>query len=380
MRTLILTVLMSSLFLGGFAQKSKITSAFNHLKWQELDKAKEAIDLASEHENTKDFWKTWLYKARVYIAIANDTAPKYQPMKLMALNTALDAYIKFAGYDQNKQNKEDVKKEALRGILAQAYAGGGQSFQNSDFKGAYDFFQVSARLHETIGLMDTIAVYNSALAAENAGDWANAELNYRKCIEVNYKAESCFNDMSMIYYKKADSVDKALEVLAEGRKAFPSNSPMLLAELEIFLGSNRFDEALSNLNLAIKNDSSNHILYFARGMIFNNKSKFKQAEMNYLKAISLKPDHYDSNFNLGALYFNQGADMITKAGDIPDFKEYEIAKKKGDAVLVKAIPYLEKALEIRPDDKDSMSSLMQLYGRTNQSDKYNEVKARMEGN
>ena len=55
MRTLILTVLMSSLFLGGFAQKSKITSAFNHLKWQELDKAKEAIDLASEHEDTKDF-------------------------------------------------------------------------------------------------------------------------------------------------------------------------------------------------------------------------------------------------------------------------------------------------------------------------------------
>ncbi len=380
MRSLILTVLMGSLFLGGFAQKSKITSAYNHLKWQELDKAKAAIDLASEHADTKDFWKTWLYKARVYIAIANDTSAKYKPMKLEALNTAIDAYVKFAGYDQKKQNKEDVKEEALRCVYAQAYAGGGQAFQNADYKGAYDFFQVSARLHDAIGLMDTVAVYNSALAANNAGDWANAEANYRKCIKANYKAEDNFNDMSMMFYKKAEDVDKALAVLKEGREAFSSNSPMLLAELEIFLGTNRFDEALSNLNLAISKDSTNHILYFARGMIFNNKSKFKQAEKNYLKAIELKPDHYDSNFNLGALYFNEGADVITKAGDIPDFKEYEVAKKKGDAILVKAIPFLEKALEIRPDDKDSMSSLMQLYGRTNQSDKYNEIKARMEGN
>lgn len=380
MRTLIMTALLSGLALGGFAQKSKITSAFNHLKWQELDKAKAAIDLAAEHEDTKDFWKTWLYRSRVYIAIANDTAAKWQAMRLEALNTAFDSWVKFDSYDQKKENKTDIKNEVVRGLLNPVYMGGGQAFQAGDFQGAYDYFTVSVKLHEKLGLMDTVAVYNSALAAENAQKWAEAEAMYMKAIAANYKAEQNFNDLAIMYYKKAQDVDKALEILGKGREAFPQNGQMLLNELEIFLGNNKFDEALANLNLAVEKDPNNHILFFARGMIYNNRDNFEEAEKNYMKSLELNPGHYDSNFNLGALYFNKGADMITKAGDIADDKEYEKAKAEGDEVLTKAIPYLEKALEIKPDDKDAMSSLMQLYGRTNQSDKYNAIKARMEGN
>ena len=47
---------------GTFAQKNKVQTAFNYYKYDELDKAKQAIDEASVHETTIGMAKTWYYK------------------------------------------------------------------------------------------------------------------------------------------------------------------------------------------------------------------------------------------------------------------------------------------------------------------------------
>ena len=41
------------------AQNNKVQSAWNGLKNKELDKAKAAIDLAAEHDDTKNDTKMW---------------------------------------------------------------------------------------------------------------------------------------------------------------------------------------------------------------------------------------------------------------------------------------------------------------------------------
>jgi hypothetical protein len=63
-------------------------------------------------------------------------------------------------------------------------------------------------------------------------------------------------------------------------------------------------------------------------------------------------------------------------------KKFEVARDAADAVFEKALPILENAYEINPDDKGVLGSLKQLYYRKMAKDeayktKYDEIIARM---
>ena len=51
---------------------------------------------------------------------------------------------------------------------------------------------------------------------------------------------------------------------------------------------------------------------------------------------------------------------------------------EANAVYAKALPYMEKAHEINPEDVYAMRSLQELYYRLKQTDKYNEIKAKLD--
>ena len=100
---------------------------------------------------------------------------------------------------------------------------------------------------------------------------------------------------------------------------------------------------------------------------------FEKAEQDYLKALELKPDYFDAAYSLGALYYNRGAEMLNRANLISDDAAYRKAKEVAEGQLNEALPFLEKAHELNPEDVSTMTSLKAMYGRTNQVDKYNEM-------
>lgn len=375
----ILLVLAAGLILSlpSIAQKSKITSAYNYLNYGELDKAKQAIDDATVNEKTSDFWKTWYYRSEVYRQLAISEDEKFASLKPGAAQEAVKAFEKFATYDQNIQDKKQAASQ-LRSLIPAAFNSGAAAYQNADYATSKESFLLAAKIQEINGVIDTTSVFNAALSAENLKETEEAERLYRKCLEYNYRPEPIYNAMAAMFKVNGDTV-KSLEILKEGRSKYPDNGNMLLSELEIFMARGENDKALENLSLAIQKDPSNYILYYARGKLQYDAGNVEEAEKDYLKALEIKKDHYDSNFNLGALYFNKGAEIITEANNIVKFDEYEKEKKKGEAVLVKALPYLEMCLEINPNDTDAMKSLMELYARTNQSDKYQKMKERLTG-
>ncbi|HZK61582.1 MAG TPA: hypothetical protein VFC41_05855, partial [Anaerovoracaceae bacterium] len=82
-------------------------------------------------------------------------------------------------------------------------------------------------------------------------------------------------------------------------------------------------------------------------------------------------------------YINKAADMFLKANDIMDVKKYSDAVDAANAVYSKALPYMEKANELKPDDVYALRSLMELYYRLKQKDptlnsKYDAVKAKID--
>ena len=51
------------------AQKSKVQTAWNYLKSEDLEKAKQAIDEASTNEASMGMAKTWYYRGQIYQAM-----------------------------------------------------------------------------------------------------------------------------------------------------------------------------------------------------------------------------------------------------------------------------------------------------------------------
>ena len=122
----------------------------------------------------------------------------------------------------------------------------------------------------------------------------------------------------------------------------------------------------------------NYSLFFAEGIIYLNQNKFDEAIADLTKSVELKGDLYDSQYGLGAAYINKASDMFVKANDIMDVNKYNAAINEAMAVFGKALPYMEKANELKPNDVYAMRSLKELYYRLKMTDKYNDIKAKLD--
>jgi tetratricopeptide (TPR) repeat protein len=179
---------------------------------------------------------------------------------------------------------------------------------------------------------------------------------------------------------------------------------LLNLETNQFLAKGKQQEALNNLKLASEKDPTNALFFLVTGNIYDNMANpkdkttgkeldkpanfdelFKNAETNYLKAIELKPATellYNSLYNLGAMYNNFGGSLQNKASAMP---AAEYSKKGKDLETnsqdnyKKAIPLLEQALGVKPDDKATMSALRKLYLLTGNEAKGKEMNEKMKG-
>jgi tetratricopeptide (TPR) repeat protein len=158
---------------------------------------------------------------------------------------------------------------------------------------------------------------------------------------------------------------------------------LFLAETNIYLTFGNTEKALLNLKTAAQKDSLNPSIFYALGTIYNKivddttkspairDKMFDLAVESYKKSIKLKPDFFDPNFNLGALYVNKAVVYDDKAKNLPldADAEFKSLKTEADKYLEAAIPYLEKAIEIQPTDLSALNSLKQIYIRQQKTEK-----------
>lgn len=72
---------------------------------------------------------------------------------------------------------------------------------------------------------------------------------------------------------------------------------------KLLLRYSQFEEAEEVLTKAIRYDKSNFEAYYYRGCAKVNALKYREAILDFEKAIELKPDYADAYFNLGKTYY-----------------------------------------------------------------------------
>ena len=402
-----------------YSQKNKVLAAYNYnkafeknRKCSELKNGVEAINLAIAHETTKEWAKTWKYRGDLYFNILASKDASCKAIDADALDKCRESYFKatilnfqdpelrkidlmkedgsgLMAYGEAMKSNPKLEKSEYQGIPAMKFPGlageyvnkGIAQFGKKNYKGAQESFGMSMLLNQFVGKLDTVILYNTALASEYAEDFDAAKQLYDGLIMMKYNVDGngadLYRSMSRIYKTEGNN-EKAAEYISKGRKAYPDNNNLIVEELEGFLQSGNHQEALTNLNTAITNDPSNVVLYFARGTVYENLKEIDKAVTDYKKALELKPDYYDAAFNLGAFYFNSGADKINESNKLPlsATKKYDALKAAAKKDFETAVPYIEAAHKAKPSDGATGEMLANLYTHTGQYEKATEIRAK----
>ena len=353
--------------------QKEVVSAYNANKDGDYRKAATYIEQAILVEKAASKDKTWRYRGEIYLNIAAD--PEVSAEYPNALVLAKESYEKAREVDvKGRYERECIEGLGRVQIMA---SNNGINFYNTEaFDLAGNSFDIAASVARTVDMVDTMAVYNAALCYEKAGMTELAIARYYECAEIKYQVPNVFLFISTLYRNAGDD-EAALETLKNARKDYPREQSLIIEELNIYLTSGDFERAKTNLQLAAEQDPNNEILWFSLGSVFDNLGNSEEAISAYLKAIEVKADYFDANYNLGALYFNQAVQGINAANDMwkPRMTNKEAAAQKkletdAKELFNTAKPYLEAAFAINPEDLQTIRSLKDIYARTGEDDKF----------
>lgn len=360
-----------------YAQPDAVTDAFLFNKDGELDKAKEAIDRAAVHEKTKDKPKTWYFRGMIYENLLTTQNPKFKGVFPDAAKNAYESYSKAISMSKKGDEYFDQSASRLENLWGAFLNDGVKKYEAKDFQGS----MASYELAQTIKPQDTTAYVYALYSALQTDNLEKTEGYTRKLFTMGRKSIEMYISLSR-QARKLEKKEKALEIIQEGRKEYPSDKSMALEELDLYFQLGRGNEAKAKLEEAVKMDSTNASLYSILGNMYdqeaaNEKLPAKDRDMArdkalkaYTRAIKLDPENLESNFNMGVYYFNRGAEMIKKINAL-DINTYQ---KKGKAMeaeaqneFKKALPYFEACYKKNPSDEGVKKSLKNTYERLGRS-------------
>ncbi|MBK7568814.1 MAG: tetratricopeptide repeat protein [Bacteroidetes bacterium] len=370
------------------AQNSKVVTASSALFNEEYAKAKEAIDEAILNEKTMGQAKTWFYRGQIYNRIAMDTTGEFSNVA-DPVGVALESFKNALNMPDVKNYKTDIGAELFT-TYNLYFSRGATAYSAGDSEAAYVNF---AKAHEAnllqidafpLAVLDTGVIFNMGLMAERTGRTTEAVAAYQKLVEMKYSETYLYSKLSNIYLEAGRTAD-ALAILEEGRRNFPKDPEIITAELNYYLSQNKLDVLVSKLENAISLDPKNTELYFVLGTTnselikldsMNAQQHFEAAIKAYDKALALNPERFDINLNAGALYYNTAIEINKTMNALPLEKEAEYQKLsvERNKLYMQALPYFEKGHQIDPKNTDCMLALKEIYVRTNQKEKAEEMK------
>ncbi|MFH1005435.1 MAG: tetratricopeptide repeat protein [Bacteroidota bacterium] len=381
MKTILSPIFFIFFISSTFAQSIQVQNAYMYLREKKLDKAKLNADASVESDKTKSIPKAWLYRGQIYQAIFQDTVAKVNQLDADAKEKALESFVRCIQLDKDSVYKKEVKSGLS--ISAASLLNKVEDFYlpTKQFDKAivackiletalpYDFDESLKRRNITAGNLMHIQ-YRTYCAAN---DLDKAREMGNKLIATNFKLPSVYSSMAKLSLSQQDT-SSALSYLDKGLSIFDDNMDLIVMQVDILLKQKKNDLLKQKLESALEINPDNDVLHAVLANLFEKLNDMDKAEKEYLKAIELNSKNEYAQFNLGALYFNQGNEWNKKLNDLPPnekvkAKEYET---KSDDLFIKAISYFEQYYQIKPDGavKQRLRQLYYRLGETEKAEKY----------
>lgn len=188
-----------------------------------------------------------------------------------------------------------------------------------------------------------------------------------------------------------ENVIRAKDALIEGLEKFPKNERIVDGLVQLYTteaGVGDPAALVAIVDKAIANNPENIDLWFGRGRIFYALKNYEESIASFKKVVELKPDLFEGNYYLGVFYTIE-ADDQNKAVNEKQYTsqaDYDADLKAVNAVYMDAVPWFEKAYELKPDDFNTIEFLKSISfrlrdepGMMDKYNKYNELYKKAKG-
>ncbi len=375
---------------SAFAQRSNVSTAKRLTNQEKPDfaGAREAIKKAIQHESTKNKAKTYYTAGMIgfqeneaYVAkmMLNQ---KVDPVKKgEAIMESYNYFNKAYKVDQTPNRKGKVKPKFTKRIrrnvkefYTQNYnliAYGAHYFDNKKYDKALEVFNVFLEIPKLpymegeISMTDStyrMIKYYTAISATNAGKSDQAIELYTDLLDDDYETKNVYQLLSEEYKKRKDTVNQ-IKVLEGGFKKYKNDPWFLQNIINIFVYGGEMEKASEYLNTAIAQSPDVAEYYYVKGNVEERRKNPKEALEAFNKAIELNPNMAEAYAGKGRVIYNRAVEMIKAADEIQDNKRYNEEIKKANKVFKEAQPFMEKAVELNPKDRDFKQALKTLYYR-----------------
>ncbi|MDE6046318.1 MAG: tetratricopeptide repeat protein [Alistipes sp.] len=174
-----------------------------------------------------------------------------------------------------------------------------------------------------------------------------------------------------LYGQKAENPEavlRAKDALLTGIEKFPKNERILEGLMQLYTseqGVGDPSDLISLIDNAIAENPENVDLWFGRGRTFYALKNYDESIASFEKIVELQPELFDGYYYLGIFYTIKGdaLNQELNARQYSSQSAYDADLKDVNAVYLAAVPYFEKAHELKPEDVDTLEFLKQLCFR-----------------
>ena len=350
---------------------AETTSAKLYMQQKQWEKA-EASLLKEVTKNDKNE-EAWYMLGQVRLEMR-----KYAEMN--------DAYTR--ALQVSDKYKAEISRNRLA-VWAMMYNDGVGIYNKGRDSSAY--YQVAVdRFSTAIAMVPDSAstYYVRALAYYSQQNMKSAQTDLETAIAKNPNFEDAARLLGQVHYTRAlerqqakdeagfnTEMNSAATAFEIAYKANPGSADNITNLIDVYERLKETDKAMALTKSAVEKDPNNKVFRYAYGVFLLKQDRFQESTDQFKKAIEIDPAYGDAIYNTGVSYLNWGVSM---KGESDKKADAERAKNKGKDIkedltykekFKEALPYLEKAQELRPDDLALLQQLGKLYANLNMVDK-----------
>lgn len=198
--------------------------------------------------------------------------------------------------------------------------------------------------------------------------------------KLESKTGEIYKNIALILVQQGKT-EEAKAALADAVKANPGDTSLVLSQADLFLKLKDFTSYTTTVKGVLEKDPNNAVLVYNLGVITSDAGKLDEAEKYYRRALEIDPNYFDANINLAELKLRADVkfvDEMSKLGTSEkDNKRYDQLKALQLKNYKELLPFLEKAVEVKPKDEAASKTLLSVYNALEMTDKAKALKAKM---
>lgn len=320
---------------------------------------------------------------KVYTDDINETITSFKPM-----------FLNYAdGLSKEKKYKETAailysiykldKKDADKLYMASNYAVSSENYDEAlnyynelkqiNYSGEETQYYATNKTTKTEDYFGTNPLQRDLMVKAGQYEKPRQEL-------IPSKRGEIYRNIALILLQKGKN-EEAKTALVDARKANPTDTSLLISHLDLMKKLKDNDGFTKLVAEALQSYSNNAELVFNIGLIESNANNIVDAEKYYKRAIEIDPKYVNAYINLTELTLRDDEKYVVEMNKLgtseKDTKRYNYLKIEREKNFKKALPPLQKIVELDPANVEVKKLLLSVYNALDMTIEYKALKAKM---